>query len=237
MQLQKFFGFLAVIIISCFGTSCFAQSAVNYTTRIMVGDKQTYSSASEFSVQGDIVSRTVSYYDLSKKLIRKEASQYKTRPLELISLKLEDYRSGFLQTVQKQSNAYIIKQRKTASESLNETSVNAPGVFSASVMVQLLQQRFDALAQGKEQKFEIVVASRSMTVEMVAAKERTETIHGVACVVVKAEPSSMIYRALAEPSFLYLEQAAPHRLIHYKGILPLPDDKGGQLSGTTISTY
>lgn len=237
MQTHKFFGFLAVIIISCFGFSCFAQSTVNYTTRIMVGDKHTYASESAFSVQGDMVNRTVSYYDLAKKLIRKETSQYKTRPLELVSLKLEDYRTGSLQTVQKQGNVYNIKQRKTSSESMSESTVNAPGAISASVMVQFLQQRYDALAQGKEQKFEIVVASRSMTVEMLATKERTETIHGVPCIVVKSELTSMIYRALAEPSYLYFEQAAPHRLIYYKGILPLPDDKGSQISGTTASSY
>lgn len=237
MHKLRFFVAIIAVLVYCSAASCLAQSSVNYSARIMVGDKQTYSSVSDFSVQGDVVNRTVSFYDLSKKLIRKETSQYKTRPLELISLKLEDYRLGSLQTVQKQSNEYIIKQRKNASESMNESKLKASGVFSASLMVQLLQQRFDALAQGKEQKFEIAVASRSMTVEMIATKERTETIHGVACVVVKTEPASMIYRALAEPSFLYFEQAAPHRLIHYKGILPLPDDRGNQISGATASAY
>ncbi len=237
MIANRLFSIVLVILFHSCAALCFAQSAVNYTTRIMVGDKPTYASESAFAVQGDMVNRTVSYYDLAKKLIRKETAQYKTRPLELLSLKLEDYRLGSLQTVQKQGNVYTIKQRKTSSESLSESTVNAPGALSASVMIQFLQQHYDALAQGKEQKFEIVIASRSMTVEMVATKERTETIRGVPCIVVKADLTSMIYRALAEPSYLYLEQAAPHRLMHYKGILPLPDDKGSQISGTTTSSY
>lgn len=234
---QRFISFVSILLFSYCGVVCLAQTTINNSAKILVGDKPLYTSQSTFVVQGSEVSRTISYYDNAKKLLRQETVQYNNRSLEIVSVKQEDFRMGFLQTIQKQGKSYIIKQRKNASEAMSESSSPASGVYSSQLFIQILQQRMDALLQGKEQKFEILVASRNMNVEMLATKERTETVQGVACVVVKTEPSSLIYRALAEPSYFYFEQAQPHRLIYYKGILGITDEKGGQISGTTVSSY
>ncbi len=234
----KLAGCIGIIsAVSTFGAA-FAQAHINYTGQMSIDGKKASSYTVQFVQNGDTMQRTTAYFNAAQKLVRKEVTKFRLRPLALFSNRLDDYRTGESSSLKVEGNRYTLHRKERGDAKLEEKSTTAENAIVSTLVIERAGANIDVLDKGQEVKCMVVIPSRDMVTELRLIKMDNRVVEGVPCVAVKLEPTSFMLKMLAgEPTILTFERAAPHRLMQYEGIVGLPSDEGKQQSGVVVMKY
>jgi hypothetical protein len=236
----------AFMMMACYGiclsTGVAQQSYQNYTGRITMhgASGSTHFYTAQFATHGDTMRRTTTYFDNAKKPVRVEMTDFRLKPLALITNKIDDYRTGeyLLQTVAGSRFTTVRRERKGGEMQTKFVQAENSNTIVATLISERLRQGVETLERGQNLTFTLALPTMGIVTDMKVEKVADETISGVPCVTVKMEPSNFLFKAMqSEPSYFSFERAAPHRFMRYKGILGLPTDEGKQQSGVVMMVY
>lgn len=230
---------LTPIFILVFGTlTAFSQAHTNHSAALTIDGKQHYSYNVEFSQHGDTTKRMTSYFDNTKRLIRKETTLFRAKPLALYSNTIDDYRTGESIRLTASGSTYKLKRREKTGASTEEKTMTADNAIVGALVSERVAQSLEQITRGEEVQFVLAIPYLGITSAMKLVKTGTETINGTNCIVAKLEASNFFLRTvMGEPSYFTFEQAKPHRLIRYAGLLGLPSPEGAQQSGIAQTHY
>ncbi len=215
-----------------------AQLHQNHTGQLTINGKNSHSYTVQFSEQGDTVRRITSYLDAAQKLVRMEITKFQTKPLSLISNKIDDYRTGEYLAQEMHGNRFTTRRRERQGEEIKEKSVTAENAIVATLVSEKARQNVELLDKGQEVSFTLALPALGIVTEMKFVKTGSRTVNGISCVTVKTEPTNIFLKAaMGEASYFSFERAAPHRFMHYEGVLGLPNDEGKQQSGSVVMKY
>jgi hypothetical protein len=250
-HLMKSLLFLAAF---CFAAFCFAalcasafaplslvlvsQAHLDYSAALTIDGKTSHSYTVQFTQNGDTTRRVTSYYDNGKRLIRQETTNFRAQGLKLFSNKIQDFRTGEYLLQTSSGNRFNVEHRERKGAELEEKSITAENGIVTTLVTERIALSMEALDRGETVSFVLALPLRGIVTEMNLLKSSTEAVGGVACAVIKLEPSNFVFKALmGEPSLFFFERAKPHRLMQYKGIVGLPSAEGKQQSGVAVAKY
>ena len=179
------------------------------------------------SADGRVTERTV-FRKASGEAIQQSETVYDDASLKLISHQMKDSRLGLEEEVTVSEGKIKFVYREAGDEEVEKDEEDwADNMIIAPTIMPLLRRNWDKLVAGEEVVFELVVASRQGTITFRLRKEAQAGVHGEPATVVVMEPDSFLIRALVNPMFYTVADAAPHRLLRYAGRTTVKADDGG----------
>jgi hypothetical protein len=109
----------------------------------------------------------------------------------------------------------------------SQSQENLPaGTFVWPNLTYVIARDWDQIAAGKTVAVDLFVVGRRMTVGLAMTSDGNVTVDGVPGIRVRAEPSSWVFRSLADPSWMTLSVEPPHRFLRFEGKGAIRDADG-----------
>lgn len=223
-----------LIAVLPFATVALIAAAASVSGVIYVDGKQRFTLSTTEKQDGQVMLKTTEYFDNSNKLVMKDVTKYTVGTLEAIDGTLDNYTTGSSEKIVRLgAGNYRLEYRKNGASGFESEEVREKGAtLKGSLLFEYIGRNYDALAGGSEPEFRLLVPSRLETVGFELLKERTETVQGKSCLVLKLRASSWIIRQFAGDMHFWVDTQMPHAVVQFQGRITPTDEKGNALTGT-----
>lgn len=232
---MKYTSIVPVMVIAALPFAAIALiAAASISGVIYVDGKQKFTLNTTEKQDGQVVQKTTEYFDNSNKLVMKDITKYTAGTLETTEGTLDNYITGSSEKIVRLgAGNYRLEYRKNGASGFETEEVHEKGVtLKGSLIFEYIARNYDALAGGSEPEFRLLVPSRLETIGFELLKERTETVQGKSCLVLKLRASSWIIRQFAGDMNFWVDTQIPHAVVQFQGRITPTDEKGNALSGT-----
>ena len=190
----------------------------------------------ELYENGQHVASVVSYRDaMGREIVRSESVLRSSRTTP--DFRSEDQRTGYTEGAQAVANGTRLfwREDKARSERGRTLRIPAPGVIDAGFDY-FIRENWDELAAGKALIFHFAVPHQLDYYHFRVGKSGEVTLDGIRCIQFRLAPAALLARLFVDP--IYVAYDVDHRrLMDYRGVTNIPDDKGKNHRAWITFTY
>ncbi|MFN6943698.1 MAG: hypothetical protein ACK4ND_02035 [Cytophagaceae bacterium] len=160
-----FIGLIGIFLLTVFSSGRSPEVAQESKTSFVVNDfstGETYFTGVVISViKGEMVNRTVSYFNSDKKLVQKEQISYNRKTLGNISYSMNNYLTGgSVKTTIQESTARVIFKENGKSDEKEKSASWSRKNFHSVTLNDMIKNNWDVLLNGDKLSFNLLVESR-----------------------------------------------------------------------------
>jgi len=192
--------------------------AVPFTVFAQDGKTKLYRGEYRIERTGAAIAESQRYQTADGKLAKLDESVYDTERRRPVSFVSANYMTGdvFRLAVKGDALTWRLEDSAGGVKSSSEDTLPA-GTFIWPNLVYVLAQEWEPIARGQPVSVDLYIVSRKLKVGLDLKPDGKVTVGGVPGIRVKIEPSSWVFRQLADDAWVTLAVEPPHHLLRFEG--------------------